>query len=85
MTERLRLLLTERHHLKVLHQSMQMLRDELADKRMQLPERHDICNLSDQIEYDNLTLQLLDVQKDLDQLATQLEKTGTTKIFSKSS
>ena len=66
MTERLRLLLTERHHIKVLHQSMQMLRDELADKRMQLPERQDICNLSDQIEYDNLTLQLLDVQKDLD-------------------
>lgn len=85
MTERLRLLLTERHHIKVLHQSMQMLRDDLADKRMQLPERQDICSLSDQIEYDNLTLQLLDVQKDLDQLATQLEKTGTTKVFSKSS
>jgi hypothetical protein len=30
-------------------------------------------------------MQLLAVQMDLDQLATKLEKTGTTKIFPKSS
>lgn len=61
---------------------MQMLRDDLADQRMQLPERHKIATLSEQIKYDELTMQLLEVQKDLDQLATQLEKTGTTKTFS---
>ena len=82
MTERLRSLLTERHHLKVLHQSMQMLRDDLAEERMQLPERHKIDKLKDQIAHDELTMQLLAVQMDLDQLATQLEKSGTTKTFS---
>ena len=77
--------LEERQHLKVLHQSMQMLRDELAEQRMALPERHKINRLGDQIAHDELTMQLLAVQMDLDQLATKLEKTGTTKIFSKSS
>ncbi len=85
MTERLRSLLTERHHLKVLHQSMQMLRDDLADQRMQLPERQKIATLSEQIKYDELTIQLLEVQMDLDRLTTQLEKTGTTKTFSSGS
>ena len=77
--------LEERQHLKVLHQSMQMLRDDLAEQRMALPERHKINKLGDQIAYDELTMQLLAVQMDLDHLATQLEKTGTTKIFPKSS
>ena len=85
MTERLRLLLEERQHLKVLHQSMQMLRDDLAEQRMALPERHTIAKITDQIAHDELTMQLLAVQMDLDQLATKLEKTGTTKILSKSS
>jgi hypothetical protein len=52
---------------------------------MALPERHKINRLGDQIAYDELTMQLLAVQMDLDQLATKLEKTGTTKIFPKSS
>jgi len=64
--------MTERQHLKVLHQSMQMVRDELVEQHMQTPTN-------------KLTKRLLLIQADLDQLATQLEKTGTTKIFSKSS
>jgi len=51
---------------------MQMVRDELVEQHMQTPTN-------------KLTKRLLLIQADLDQLATQLEKTGTTKIFSKSS